>query len=61
MFDLGRTVIDVKRRSAADVCCVLPNSVPQLYVLEDDGEFYIQSEDNLIQYDKYWFDNIEDK
>lgn len=57
-FTVGDTVIDTVRGTAPQLCALIPDSVPQLCVLEDgesDG-YYITRVDNIIQYDKYWFD-----
>ena len=54
---IGQWVIDTKKKITPTVCGEIPDTTPTLYVLEDeDGDYYIQSENYLIEYDKYWFD-----
>lgn len=55
-FDSGDWVVDTKRKTAPTVCAVIRDSIPTLYILEDDdGNYYIENEQNLAVYDKYWF------
>lgn len=60
MFDIGRTVIDKKRDSSPTVVGIIENSYPTVYVLEDDGECYLTLEENLIEYNKYYFTDKEE-
>lgn len=64
MFELGRWVIDTKRRIAADVCGVIPELYTDrtIYILKNynTDEYYMEDESNLIEYDKYWFDKVEE-
>lgn len=56
MFGVGCLVIDTKRKIAPTVCAVIADSQPTLYILShEDYGYYIEEEDNLIEYDKYWF------
>ena len=51
LYNVGETVIDKKKDATATVCAAIDGSCPELYVLEDnDGNYYIQSEDNLLEY-----------
>lgn len=64
MFELGRCAIDTKRRIAVDVCGVIPElyTYGTIYILKrwDNDEYYMEDESNLIEYDKYWFDKVEE-
>lgn len=60
MFDIGRTVIDKKRDSSPTVVGIIENSYSTVYVLEDDGECYLTLEENLIEYNKYYFTDKEE-
>lgn len=60
LFSLGETVIDTKRNSIVSVVAVIPqgeNSITDLYVLrENEDTYYITDSEDLIVYDKYYFD-----
>lgn len=58
MFKWDEWVIDIKKRIAPEVVSTIDSAHGTLYVLYDDeaGDYYITSENNLIPYDKYWFD-----
>lgn len=62
MFSSGDWVIDTVKKESATVVGVLGdtpsgNFIKVVYVIEtDDGECYMVTEDRLIKYDKYWFD-----
>lgn len=54
MFTQGQWVIDTKNKCAVTIVKVLGDG---LYIVEnDEDEFYIQYEDYIIEYDKYYFD-----
>lgn len=56
MFDLGQWVIDTKKQDAVEVVTILEGGTETVYVLKDDNsDFYITGESNLIPYDKYYF------
>ena len=55
-FYEGKWVIDTKRKITPTIVAIVPSSIAELYVLEYDGEYYITDRENLIEYDKYWFD-----
>lgn len=60
-FELGSWVIDTQKDIVPTIICVFPEIIPmteQLYVLKNDetSEVYVQSEENMIPYDKYYFD-----
>lgn len=60
LFSLGETIIDTKRNSVVSVVAVIPqgeNSITDLYVLrENEDIYYITDSEDLIVYDKYYFD-----
>ena len=56
-YFIGDWVIDTKRKSVVTLCGVIPGCCPEVFVVSDDDEYYLQSEENIIPYDKYWFDN----
>lgn len=60
LFSLGETIIDTKRNSVVSVVVVIPqgeNSITDLYVLrENEDTYYITDSEDLIVYDKYYFD-----
>lgn len=60
LFSLGETIIDTKRNSVVSVVAVIPqgeNSITDLYVLrENENTYYITDSEDLIVYDKYYFD-----
>lgn len=58
-FNVGDWVIDTNRRTVPTVRGIIHDSCPNLYVLEDDCNYYIECEDCLREYDKYWFDRSE--
>ena len=56
-FEEGQWVIDTRKEIAPTVVAHLESNVVTLYVLEDEtGDYYITKEDNLIPYDKHYFD-----
>lgn len=57
---MGRWVIDTKRKISATYVTRI-NDTEAILLVTDDGEYYITSEENLIPYDKYWFDKEEQK
>lgn len=57
MFDLGQWVIDTKKQDAVEVVTILEGGTETVYVLKDDNnDFYITGESNLILYNKYYFE-----
>lgn len=63
-YEVGQWVIDTQKSIAGTIACVFPSNwdaIEQLYVVRNDDipELYIQSEDNIIPYDKYYFDEKE--
>ena len=60
LFSLGETIIDTKRNSVVSVVAVIPQgetSITDLYVLrENEDTYYITDSEDLIVYDKYYFD-----
>jgi hypothetical protein len=63
-FDLGAWCIDTKAKQAVDVIAIIPaghNSMIDLYVVEpSEGGYYIIDETDLIEYDKYYWDTVEE-
>ena len=53
-FDIGDWVIDTKRNTAPTVIAVIPGS-KSVYVLEYEGDLYLETDENLIPYDKRYF------
>lgn len=62
LFNINETVIDTRSHDAVVVVAIIPqgeNSMMDLYVLRrDGGEYYIADYENLIVYDKHYWDNI---
>lgn len=53
---MGQWVIDTKKQNTAEVVTILEGGTETVYVLKDDNnDFYITGESNLIPYDKYYF------
>lgn len=65
MFNIGEWCIDTKSHRAVDVIAIIPtghNSIIDLYVVEpSEGGYYILSESDLVVYDKYYWDELEEK
>lgn len=55
-FMIGDTVIDTQRKDTVCICGAIENSAPTIYVVDNCEEIYLQKEEGLIEYDKYWFD-----
>lgn len=62
LFNIGETIIDTSIDKVVTVIAIIPssgNSLVDLYVLKPyDGPYYITDEENLIVYDKYYFDAL---
>ena len=65
LFNPGDWCIDTKAHKAVDVIAIIPagkNSIIDLYVVEpSEGGYYILGENDLTEYDKYYWDNLEDE
>ena len=64
LFNLGETIIDTRTHNAAVVVAIIPqgqNSITDVYVLDDDGKLYLSDDTNLIVYDKYYWDGLEEE
>lgn len=65
LFNLGEWVIDTRSHATATVVSVIPhgeNSTADVYVLEkDEGELYLSTDEHLVFYDKYYWDNLPGK
>ena len=63
-FEIGDWCIDTKAKQAVDIIAIIPvgrNSMIDLYVVEpSDGGYYILGEIDLIEYDKHYWDTIEE-
>lgn len=63
LFHINETVIDTRSHDAVVVVAIIPqgpNSMMDLYVLRrDGGEYYISDYEDLIVYDKHYWDNID--
>jgi hypothetical protein len=63
LFDIGNWCIDTKSHRAVDIIAIIPaghNSMIDLYVVEpSQGSYYILSETDLIEYNKYYWDEVE--
>lgn len=63
-FEPGDWCIDTKAHRAVDVIAVIPaghNSLISLYIVEpSDGGYYILDENDLTEYDKYYWDALEE-
>lgn len=56
----GRWVIDTKRKESVTWVTRI-NETSAILVITDDGDYYIANEENLILYDKYWFENNKEE
>ena len=58
-FSAGESAIDTKKNLAVTIGAIIPSPCGDLYVVsswEEDSDYYITNEENLIEYDKYYFD-----
>lgn len=58
-FSPGQSAIDTKKNNAVTIGEVIPSPTGDLYVVSswsEDSPYYIISEEDLIDYDKYYFD-----
>jgi hypothetical protein len=64
-FEIGDWCIDTKSHRAVDIIAIIPaghNSMIDLYVVEpSDGGYYILSETDLTEYNKYYWDDLPSK
>lgn len=58
MMKIGDLVIDTKKNVSATVVNVIEGGLYDVYLLsiDEESEHYLQSSDNLIKYDKHYFD-----
>lgn len=58
MMKIGDLVVDTKKNVSATVVNVIEGGLYDVYLLsiDEESEHYLQSSDNLIEYDKYYFD-----
>lgn len=59
MFDLGQWAIDTKKKMAVTIMAQIFNGYASLYIVQGDDGYYIVDEEDLIKYDKYYFDSEE--
>ena len=63
LFNLGDWAIDTKTRRAVDIIAIIPageNSIVDLYIVQDsESRYYIIDSSVLIEYDKYYWDDLE--
>lgn len=57
-FKIGSWLIDTKKSIPVTLCNIIEGGYCDLYVVCDDDtkEYYITDEDNLIPYDKYYWE-----
>jgi hypothetical protein len=59
-FDIGDWCIDTRAKQSVDIVAIIPaghNSIIDLYIVEpSEGGYYILSETDLIEYNKYYWD-----
>ena len=62
LFHINETLIDTRTHDAVVVVAIIPqgeNSMMDLYVLRrDGGEYYISDYEDLIVYDKHYWESI---
>lgn len=58
MMKIGDLVIDTKKNVSATIVNVIEGGLYDVYLLsiDEESEHYLQSSDNLIEYDKHYFD-----
>ena len=64
MFKLGDWVIETKTHRSGSVIAIIPsgeNSICDLFVVEFDGKYEIFDSQVLIEYSKYYWDNLEEE
>lgn len=67
LFNIGELIIDTKLKEAVRVVGFIPHgpmALVDLYILmkesDDDHSIYINDDESLIVYDKYYFDEVQD-
>lgn len=61
MFSEGQWVIDTKKQETVEIVTILEGGSETVYVVKDDeNNFYVTGESNLIPYDKYYFRSLEE-
>jgi hypothetical protein len=61
-FELGDWVIETKSHRSGSIVAVIPsgeNSICDLYIVEFDSKYEIFDSQTIIQYDKYYWDDME--
>lgn len=56
MFESGEWAINTKKETVVEIMDRLNIPYRDLYLVEDNGEYYVIDEDSLIEYDKHYFD-----
>ena len=64
MFDIGDSIINTKTHNAGTVIVVLPagsRCLRDIYIIDeaDSNNYIIIDADDVIAYDKYYWDNIK--
>lgn len=62
LFNLGETIIVKDLEAAGTIVSIIPagrNSLINLYIVEVNDVYHIFPEDNLLVYDKYYWDESE--
>lgn len=64
-FGIGNWVIETVNHRSCDIIAVIPaghNAITTLYIVQfSDNKYEIFDESSLTAYDKYYWDNLEDK
>ena len=64
MFGLGSWVIETKTHRSGSVIAIIPagdNAICDLYIVEFDGKYEIFDSQVLIEYNKYYWDYLEEE
>ena len=62
-FELGDWVIETKTHRSGNVIAVIPageDAIVDLYIVEFDGNYEIFDKSCLINYDRYYWDDLEE-
>lgn len=63
-FDIGNSIINTKTHNAGTVIAAFPagpNCLRNIYIIDeaDNNKYIIIDEDDLVDYDKYYWDDIK--
>lgn len=64
MFDLGDSIINTRTHNAGTVIAAIhagPNCLRDIYIIDeaDRGKYIIIDADDVVAYDKYYWDDIK--